>query len=207
MTTIYLTRHGSTMWNYEKRFQGQKDSELTEEGIGQAESLRNRINDMDIDVIYTSPIKRAFRTANIVRGNKDIEIITSDALKELHFGEYEGLTEEELLAQGRGSELRKVFAGEIDVRLPGGETLRELSHRVGEFIDNILACQEGKSVLVVTHGAALRAIIRHIEKKDEYPNFIVGQTTLTKVNYINGNAEMEYINDGSHLKDNKKIGW
>lgn len=207
MTTIYLTRHGSTMWNYEKRFQGQKDSELTEEGIGQAESLRNRINDMDIDVIYTSPIKRAFRTANIVRGNKDIEIITSDALKELHFGEYEGLTEEELLAQGRGSELRKVFAGEIDVRLPGGETLRELSHRVGDFIDNILACQEGKSVLVVTHGAALRAIIRHIEKKDEYPNFIVGQTTLTKVNYINGNAEMEYINDGSHLKDNKKIGW
>ncbi|NLK94555.1 MAG: histidine phosphatase family protein [Clostridiales bacterium] len=207
MTVIYLTRHGSTKWNLEKRLQGQKDSELTEEGIKQAEALRNRLKNIDIDVIYSSPIKRAFRTATIAKGNKDIELIPCEELKELNFGEYEGFTEEELLNEGKGSEVSRIFSGEMDVRLPKGETLRELSKRVGEFIDNLLIKDEGKKILIVTHGAALKAILRHIQKTDEYPNFIMGQTTLTKINYINGVAEIEYINDGSHLKNTNKVGW
>ena len=65
-TIIYLTRHGQTLWNIEKRLQGRDNSPLTEEGIERAAELRDRIKDIHIDIIYSSPIERALTTANII---------------------------------------------------------------------------------------------------------------------------------------------
>ena len=71
---IYFTRHGETLWNLEHRFQGWKDSELTENGVKRAELLGKKFNDIKIDKIFTSPIKRAKRTAYLIKGDKDIEV-------------------------------------------------------------------------------------------------------------------------------------
>ena len=87
MNNIYLTRHGSTLWNLEKRLQGSNDSELTDEGIFQAKLLAKRIKDLNISKIYTSPIKRAYRTAEIIKGDMDIDVICKDGFKEISFGE------------------------------------------------------------------------------------------------------------------------
>ena len=97
MVTVYLTRHGQTVWNLDKRLQGSGNSELTDHGIEQAEQLKKRVDSIQLDTIYTSPLERARKTANIIRGNRNIEIIEVDAFKEISFGEYEGHTEEELL--------------------------------------------------------------------------------------------------------------
>ena len=132
MNNIYLTRHGSTLWNLEKRLQGSNDSELTDEGIFQAKLLAKRIKDLNISKIYTSPIKRAYRTAEIIKGDMDIDVICKDGFKEISFGEYEGSIESELLNENRGYEIGEIFKGNLDVKAPGGESLRELYDRVSE---------------------------------------------------------------------------
>ena len=88
MVTVYLTRHGQTVWNLDKRLQGSGNSELTDHGIEQAEQLKKRVDSIQLDTIYTSPLERARKTANIIRGNRNIEIIEVDAFKEISFGEY-----------------------------------------------------------------------------------------------------------------------
>ena len=109
MITVYLTRHGQTVWNLDKRLQGSGNSDLTDHGVEQAEQLKKRVDGLKLDVIYTSPLERARKTANIIRGNRNIEIIEVDAFKEISFGEYEGHTEEELLKVGRGKEIKEIF--------------------------------------------------------------------------------------------------
>ena len=86
MTEIYLTRHGQTVWNLTKRLQGSGNSELTEEGIERAKILSERLKSIDLDCIYTSPIKRAYETALILKGNKNIDVICEEGLRELSFG-------------------------------------------------------------------------------------------------------------------------
>ena len=208
MTTIYLTRHGKTLWNLEKRLQGFGDSELTEEGINQAIELRDRLEDVHIDSIYTSPIKRAYKTARIIQGNKDVKFVVEDGLKEINFGEYEGSTEEELLKIGKGYEISKIFSGEMDVRAPGGESLRELCRRVKLVLDNILEYEKDKTILIVTHGTTLKAIVGYFRHDNGLYEEIMGQATLTKIVCEDNDFKFEYINDGSHLKSNvNKSGW
>lgn len=208
MKEIYLTRHGSTVWNLEKRLQGSGDSELTEGGLNQAKELGKRINDLSINKIYTSPIKRAYRTANIIKGDNNIAVIAYDELREMNFGEYEGYIEKELLNEGRGKEIQRVFNGELDVRIPGGETLREVYNRVKIILDKIIE-EDNDTILIVAHGITLKAMLCYFQKTLEFPNFIMGQATLTKILVDdNKNFIIEYMNDDSHLVNNKcKVGW
>ena len=207
MNNIYLTRHGSTLWNLEKRLQGSNDSELTDEGIFQAKLLAKRIKDLNISKIYTSPIKRAYRTAEIIKGDMDIDVICKDGFKEISFGEYEGSIESELLNENRGYEIGEIFKGNLDVKAPGGESLRELYDRVSSTLDVIFDNIEG-DILIVTHATTLKAILCYFEGKLEFRDLIMGQATLTKVVKNDNKFIIEYMNDDSHLeKNNKKIGW
>ena len=88
---LYIIRHGTTKWNVERRLQGRKDSELTEEGIKRAIMLRDRLQDVDFDMIYSSPLNRALETAKIIKGQRNIEIIIHKSLCELDFGNWEGM--------------------------------------------------------------------------------------------------------------------
>lgn len=206
-TIIYLTRHGQTMWNLEKRLQGQANSELTEAGLRGAELLRDRMKDIHIDNIYTSPIKRAYETAKIIKGDKNINIITDDRLKEFNFGDYEGHIEEELLKEGRGKELLGIFNWKMDERAPNGECLNDIKKRIKLFFDNILEVEKDKSILIVTHGLALKVIMTYFNDKELF-NSIMGQTTLTKVICKDREFLFEFIDDGSHLnKFEEKVGW
>jgi broad specificity phosphatase PhoE len=90
MTKIYFTRHGETVWNRQGRFQGHKNSDLTDKGILAAELLSYRVEDIELDYIVSSPLMRAYNTAEIVRGNKDIEIIKHEGLKEINLGNIKG---------------------------------------------------------------------------------------------------------------------
>lgn len=93
---LYITRHGQTEWNIENRLQGWRDSNLTEKGIEDAVNLSERLKDVDFTHIYTSTQKRAIETAKILRRKRDIKIIELDELKEIGFGEWEGIEKEEL---------------------------------------------------------------------------------------------------------------
>lgn len=89
---IYLIRHGETDYNRGKRLQGETDIPLNAQGIELARKTAEGLRDIPFDRIYTSPLIRAKRTAEIIRGDRRIEIIETDGLKEISFGDYEGLT-------------------------------------------------------------------------------------------------------------------
>lgn len=207
MTEIYLTRHGQTIWNLTKRLQGSANSELTEDGIERAKILAKRLKDINLDYIYTSPIKRAYETALILKGSRNIDVICEPGLRELSFGEYEGYTEEELLKEGRGYEIAKIFKGEMNIRCPKGETLEELYERVGISLDKILAQSDNKKILIVSHGMALKAIVNYFRKNEGFFEEIMGQVTLSKVISDNNEFKFEFINDGSHFNEDIKSGW
>lgn len=90
MLNIYLTRHGQTEWNLEGRMQGWGNGELTEEGINDAIALGKRLKDVPIDVIYSSSSKRAYHTAELIKGSRNIPIKQGDLFREMSFGDWEG---------------------------------------------------------------------------------------------------------------------
>lgn len=200
MTTVYITRHGQTVWNVEGRLQGQKNSELTEKGVKQAGLLGKRMEKVQIDRIYASPLKRTVETAKIIRGKKNIEIVEEDGFKELNFGDYEGRREIELDNEGKSYELDRIFACEEKAKAPNGETLEELYNRVSKALDKILSKEKGKSILIVTHGMALRAVFKYFSEDKKFYDGIMGQATLTKVVDNGDGFKFEYVNNDEHLK-------
>ena len=137
-TIIYLTRHGQTLWNIEKRLQGRGNSPLTEDGIERAKELRDRIKNIHIDIIYSSPIERALNTANIIKGDKDVEVVTDDGLMEMCFGDYEGRKTDEVMQENSSWDISLIIKGNTKLSAPNGETLEEVRNRVSITMDRII---------------------------------------------------------------------
>ena len=207
-TIIYLTRHGQTLWNIEKRLQGRGNSPLTEDGIERAKELRDRIKGMNIDVIYSSPIERALNTANIIKGDKNIEVITDDGLMEMCFGDYEGRRTDEVMKENPSWDIGLIMKGNTILSAPNGENLAEVRDRVSKTMDRIIEEHRGKTILIVAHGITLKALMYYF-KDDEVNDEVMGQATLTKINIDeNNNFHIEYKNDNSHFTvKEQKLGW
>lgn len=198
-TIIYLTRHGETEWNIEKRLQGRGDSPLTKDGIQRAKELRDRIKNIDIDVIYSSPIKRALNTANILRGNKNIDIVTDDRLMEMCFGDYEGKKIDIIQKENPNWDIKLIMQGNVEICAPNGENLKEVRERISKLMNKIIAENIGKSILIVTHGITLKALMYYF-KDEDVNSEVMGQATLTKINIDEkNNFYIEFKNDDSHF--------
>ena len=198
-TIIYLTRHGETEWNIEKRLQGRGDSPLTKYGIQRAKELRDRIKNIDIDVIYSSPIKRALNTANILRGNKNIDIVTDDRLMEMCFGDYEGKKIDIIQKENPSWDINLIMQGNVEICAPNGENLKEVRERISKLMNKIIAENIGKSILIVTHGITLKALMYYF-KDEDVNSEVMGQATLTKINIDEkNNFYIEFKNDDSHF--------
>lgn len=213
MTTIYLTRHGQTEWNLEKRLQGWKNSPLTPLGIKQAVSLGKRLENVDLDVIYTSPIERAYKTSEIIRGDRDIEIITQDGLKELNFGGWEGCTIEEVNKNVQQSaQLYNLFNNPSKYIPFDGETYEEIMNRINKTMDEIIEKNKDKKVLIVTHGISLKILLcyftQEMNLEDTAKVPVMGQASLTQININEDEYEIVLKNDTSHYdKTIEKTGW
>ena len=163
---IYIVRHGQTMWNKEKRLQGSVDIELNENGRELAIITGKNLSDTSIDIIYSSPLKRAYETATLIRGERNIDIITDDRLRELNFGSMEGECYEKLYEEKTHG--FKYFFTEPQLYYPpeDGETLEHLIERASNFMTNIIEPLEDKyeRVMVVAHGAMNKALMTHVKK-------------------------------------------
>ena len=92
---IYFVRHGQTIWNVEKRFQGLSDSPLTELGITQAKLLGEKLKDIKFDKFYSTSLKRAYDTANYIKGNRKQKVEIFDDFVEISMGDMEGIKQED----------------------------------------------------------------------------------------------------------------
>lgn len=136
---IYIVRHGQTDWNLKGINQGQTDIGLNETGIEQAEALGNKLKNICFDVVYSSPLKRALKTASIIyNGN----IIVDERLLERDNGELEGTNKNKSVVD---------FSDPNDTRF-GIEHLPAFRKRISEFLEEIVIKHRGKNVLIVTHG-------------------------------------------------------
>ena len=163
---IYLIRHGETDWNKVKKLQGVTDVPLNAYGIELAEKTAKGLKDISFDIIYSSPLIRARRTAEIIRGDRKIEIIPTEGLLEISFGDYEGLTYLPETYNIPVSGFQKFFDDpEHYDTPPNGESLQHLRERTTAFVRGIMndPAHEDKTILMASHGAAIRGILSGLQ--------------------------------------------
>lgn len=202
MTRIYFTRHGETEWNRQLRFQGNKNSELTEKGILAAELLSNRIEGIELDCIISSPLKRAYHTAEIVRGSKNIEIIKYDGFREINLGDFEGMRYDEIKSNS-GEALSKIENDPFNNRYPNGENLFEFYRRVEKSFKDVIANYSNKNTLIVAHGGTIKCIesyIRNFQINKDWMGNVVKNCSLSCIEVDEDNNIKEiFYNDTEHL--------
>ena len=168
MTILVLIRHGQSVWNATNRFTGWTDVELSEKGEIEAATAGEQLADVRFDVVHTSALIRAQRTAEIVMsknlGSGEIPTKQDERLNERHYGDLQGLNKAET-AEIHGAEQVHIWRRSFDVPPPGGESLEMTAERtIPYFVEEIIPdLESGKNVLVAAHGNSLRSIVMHIE--------------------------------------------
>lgn len=165
---IRLLRHGETEWNSTRRIQGQQQIGLNENGIKQAEAAAKRLKSEKVDVIYSSDLLRCYQTAEIVNGEFSVEIIKTDALREMSYGDWE--TRLWKTIYGENELLNGDWRSQgMDFTSPGGESAYEFRTRVTSWFRNWIFSVQLENVLIVSHEQVMKMIIscfREVEDKD-----------------------------------------
>jgi len=201
-TTLILVRHGQTDWNVIGRYMGWTDEALNEEGLRQAERLAQRLSQWPISAVYSSPLKRAVRTAEIVARPHSVAVETIEELGEMRLGGWEGMFAGDIAA--KYPELWKTWrTNPGDFRMPGGESLGEVRERVVRAFGRIMDKSEGKMVLAVTHDAVVKLLVAHClgVSADIYRRLEVGNASITVMERDGEKRRLRVLNDTGHLED------
>ncbi|MEE9914136.1 MAG: histidine phosphatase family protein [Deltaproteobacteria bacterium] len=195
---LILIRHGETLWNKEGRIQGVSDVELSDAGVEQARRLALSLKDQDIGAIHASPLKRAYRTAEIINSFHGRVIEVHSGLMEMDQGDFEGLSFKELIACEKDF-LKRWVADPASVKMPRGESLAELQKRAWQPMEKIIAASQ--NALVVAHNFTIAAILCRLRNisLSEFRSTCVDNASKTLIRFKDGQAHIETINDRSHL--------
>lgn len=164
---ITLLRHAQTDYNKKKLIQGSMNISLNEAGILEAKKAFEELKSEEFEVIYSSDLLRAFETANIVKGSRDIELIKDKRIRERYYGSFEGKNVKDYF---NDPNFMKIFS-HLDYKLENVEILKDVIKRVESFIDEIKKTSY-KNILIVSHYGVIR-VINHLlsenplEKLDE----------------------------------------
>lgn len=201
---IYFIRHGETLWNTLKIFQGRSDSPLTELGISQAEKLSEKLKDIEFTDFYSSPMGRTIQTTKIIMGDRKQEIKFIEEFKEISMGDIEGIPRSEF-EEKYPKEFYDFFNNPVDYdpKVYHGENYYEVIERVKKGLDKLLLyLNDSDRVVVVTHGVTLKALFHVItkERMDVLGAAKVPQnTSVSIVKYKDGKFNIEVFSDTSHL--------
>jgi broad specificity phosphatase PhoE len=160
-TTLILVRHGETVWNRDKRWQGQTNSPLTDLGREQGARVAKRLSSLQVSAIYSSDLGRARETADLIAAPHGLPVVPREDLRERAYGLLEGKTDDEAARLGP-SWLLAFQADRIRSTPPGGEIHAELCERVVEALSEIADAHPGQTVVVATHGGPIKCALYHI---------------------------------------------
>lgn len=155
---VYIMRHGTTVWNEIGRSQGRRQNMLSKEGKAKAELMAEKLKNKQIDVIYSSPLRRTIQTANIVNKYHNVPIIKSELLIEIDQGVFAGTFWKKLTDEEK----------QIRIERKDGYGMESYDHvykRVKEFVENVLKQEQHKNILVVSHNNCC-SIMEHILKNE-----------------------------------------
>jgi 2,3-bisphosphoglycerate-dependent phosphoglycerate mutase len=199
MALLVLIRHGQSTWNKENRFTGWIDVPLAEEGVEEAKQVAKKIKGIHFDISYTSVLKRAIDTLEIIlkENNWHIKIIKNKALNERMYGDLQGKNKDEI-KKIYGEKQFLLWRRSYDVAPPNGESLKDTAARVIPFFQKHILkdLKKNKNVLVVAHGNSLRALVMYLDKLS--PDEVIELNIPTAIPYV-----YEFDSDGNII--NKKI--
>lgn len=202
MKKLYLLRHGQSEWNILNKVQGQQDTALTEKGIEQAKKAAKRLIGENIGAIYSSDLKRACDTANIVGKELGLEVTELCGIREIGFGVWEGLDLETI--QRDHEEHYKCWRTEPHkLQLEGGETLQIVQDRALKDVNKLIEENPDKNVLLVSHGTALKTLILGLLDIDisKYSKITIGNTGLSIIEFREFSPVLQVLNDTNHVRE------
>lgn len=201
-TTILIIRHGETAWNRGKIFRGTCDIPLNENGQQQARLASRSLENVRIDVAYTSPLSRAKETAAIVTEPHGITPVTNDAFIDLDYGEWTGKEESEVIAHWP-EEHEQWITTPHTVRPPGGTTLQEVFDKSFGTMESLAVKHDGKTIAIFAHRVVnkllvLGALALGLER---FPFIIQGNGCINEFERTANGYLVRSINDISHIRN------
>lgn len=200
-TIIYLIRHGQTEWNLEERMQGHKDSPLTKVGIIQAKKLHESLINKKIHSIYSSESKRAYDTAKIIQGNRNIPFHVCKELKEINMGKWEGMKQADIITQYPNAWNYFWNNPEKYTAIGEGESYEKFKNRVIPTLNNIISSNQGKNIMIVTHRITIKIIMSYFKNQDIHEitnNPDINPASLSIISVCNGISKILSYGDTSH---------
>jgi 2,3-bisphosphoglycerate-dependent phosphoglycerate mutase len=202
ITRFCLVRHGETDWNAARRLQGHTDIDLNARGLAQAKQMAQALKKINLqfDVLYTSDLLRAAKTAQAIEALFNTSANSNVALRERHLGALQGLTTNE--ASTREPELWKShLSRNIEENLRDGESIQQFSDRIKTALEKIRADHLGKTILLVSHGGALDMMYRIASNQalDAKKTVAVPNASLNWISHNGLTWKVDSWADTSHL--------
>jgi broad specificity phosphatase PhoE len=202
MTSIYLVRHGQTTWNKEEIFRGRTDVPLDETGLKQAELVGQYFNGMEIHGIYSSPLSRAWETAQMIaQFHNLLKVQPLSGILDMSFGKWEGQSHRDIQKNDR--EIYRQWREEPHlVRLPGGESLDDVRMRAMSALEEVIQSHPGRTLILVSHRVVNKVLICGILGLDNSHFWQITQdtTAINLITYREGKYILSLMNETCHLK-------
>ncbi len=201
MTTIYLVRHGQTAWNKEEIFRGRTDVPLDETGLKQAERVGEYFREVEIRAVYSSPLSRAWQTAEGIARIHNLEVETLPGIIDMSFGNWEGHAHQEI--QKMDPETYRLWKEQPHrVTLPGGEGLDQVRTRAMAALEEVIDKNPRVIVVLVSHRVITKVLLCAILGLDNSHFWQIKQdtTAINRIDYMNGLYVLSLMNETCHLK-------
>jgi len=168
MPKLVIVRHGQSQWNLENRFTGWVDVDLSPAGEAEAKKAGDKLKNYKFDLAYTSDLKRAQRTLEIIlkeTNQENIPVAKNEALNERKYGDLQGMNKDEC-RQKFGDDQVKIWRRSYDISPPNGESLKDTADRVLPYYLSVIEpeLKKGKDIIISAHGNSLRALTMYLEK-------------------------------------------
>ncbi len=206
---VIFVRHGETDWNKIGRIQGRLDIGLNINGIRKAHYCKKKLQNYNVDAIYSSPQKRAYQTSEIINAAFNLPIRQSNMLQEIDLGTWQGLTWREVELKNRNLFMKYEKDGDFS-SIYGGESWLDVQSRMVDFLDMVLYSPY-ENVVVVSHGGAIRMLLSAVMGLpiSSRTNLDIYNLSLNVVRYVKEKKrwQVETINEHSYIGEmlDKKI--
>lgn len=194
---LIIVRHGETEENVKRIIQGQTHGTLSKKGQEQARKVGEHLKNEKIDVIYVSDLKRTIDTAaEIIKHHPDIEVIYEPRIRERNLGIFEGKHFTKLHEHVKNSGIDY-----FEFKPEKGESIPEANNRIIEFYNEIIEKHSGGTVLIVSHGGTIAALLLHILKKTrkDYKEYHPKNTAITVIEINENGNKIHKLNSTEHL--------
>ena len=202
MVRIILIRHGQTEWNQEERFRGRVDIPLDEVGLRQAQATAERLAEYKVTAIYSSPLRRAYTTAEFVARRLNLPVTILDNLIDMSFGTWEGLSIKEAREQD-GPLFDKWIKNPEGIRFPEGESIEDVRERAAAALRDVISRHPDETVVLVSHRVICKLLLCEALNIDSSHFWQLAQDTsaINVLEVRDGGMVVTLLNDTCHLNE------